>query len=334
MKRDLPAFVYRKGKRGYLYFCRAGSTTRIRSEPGTPEFWAEYALARKGIAPVPPGKTFAALVAGYRRSPKFTALKPRTRSDYDKILTFITDRIGTEDATKLRRHHVIRYRDDNAGAVRFANYLVQILRILMEHAIDQGWRADNPAKGVALLKSTAPKRKPWPPAMIEAYRAAATGPAKLIFELCLGTGQRIGDVLRMRWNDLDAGGVNVRQGKTGAALWVPLTPHLRATLAQTPRAGLTIVCNPDGRPMAYKTAQGHVMRGRALVGAEAFDIHALRHTAASELAALGCSDELIMAVTGHSSARMVAHYAGAARQRARATEAQGRRNGTGPERES
>jgi integrase len=325
IKRTLPAYVYPKGARGYLYFTRWGKTQRIHSAPDTPEFWAEYALLLKGRAPPPPGKTFAALIGHYRRSQKFAKLKPRTRADYDKILEFIQAKIGAEDCTRLRRHHVIKYRDDNAGAIRFANYLVQILRILMEQAIDMGWRTDNPAKGVRLLQSATAPRLPWPPALIEAYRATATGPALLIFEMCLGTGQRIGDVLRMRWNDLEAGGINVRQGKTGAALWVPLSRALARTLDATPRNGLTIIGNPDGRPLAYKTAQAHVRRVRAQIGADAFDIHALRHTAAAELAALGCSDELIMAVTGHSTARMVAHYTGQARQRARAEQVKGKR---------
>ena len=39
----------------------------------------------------------------------------------------------------------------------------------------------------------------------------------------------------------------------------------------------------------------------------------------------GCSDELIMAVTGHTTARMVGLYAGKARQRRRAQEAQEKR---------
>ena len=43
------------------------------------------------------------------------------------------------------------------------------------------------------------------------------------------------------------------------------------------------------------------------------------------LAALGCSDELIQSVTGHSTTAMVVKYAGPERQRARAKEAQGRR---------
>jgi integrase len=334
MKRQLPAYVYRKGRAGHLYFCRFGSTTRIHAAPGTPEFADAYARLLAGRATVPAGKTFAAVIASYRAGPRFAKLKPRTRADYDKVLTFIADRLGDLDCTRIQRRHVIAYRDQNAGATRFANYLVQVLRIVLEHALDLGLRTDNPARGVALLKSDRAPRQPWPPALIEAFRTKAPAPARLIFELALGTGQRIGDVLRMRWNDLEAGGVNVRQGKTGAALWIPLTPALRATLDTTPKRGLTIACNPDGRPMAYRTAQAHVMAVRALIGAKAFDLHALRYTAAAELAAAGCSDDLIMAVTGHSTKAMVAQYAGAARQKARATQAQGARNRTGADRES
>lgn len=325
MKRSLPAYVYRKGARGYLYFCRLGQTTRMHHAPGTPEFAAEYAALLRGRAQVPTGRSFADLIASYKASPRYARLKPRTRRDYDAVLRFVADRIGDLDATRMQRRHVLDYQAENAVAVRFANYLVQVFRVLFEHAIDRGLRADNPAKGVRMLESTAAPRLPWPADKVAAFRASATGPARLLFELCLGTGQRIGDVLRMRWDHLEAGGVNVRQGKTGAALWIPMTPQLAAVLAETPKRGLTIACNPDGRPMAYKTAQAHVMRARVQAGAEAFDLHALRHTAAAELAALGCTDELIMAVTGHSSARMVAHYAGSARQRTRAKEAQERR---------
>ena len=67
---------------------------------------------------------------------------------------------------------------------------------------------------------------------------------------CLGTGQRIGDVLRMRWNYIEAGGINVKQGKTGDALWVPMTPQLRAMLDATPKRGLASVARQDGRPLS------------------------------------------------------------------------------------
>ena len=41
------------------------------------------------------------------------------------------------------------------------------------------------------------------------------------------TGQRQTDVLRMSPNDIEDGGINVVQQKTGKELWVPLHPGLR-----------------------------------------------------------------------------------------------------------
>ena len=333
MKRSLPPYVEtRKGGR-YLYFVRRGwQTVRIHSAPGTPEFAAEYARILNGAPPPPPGRSFVALIASYKRSRRFTKLAPRTKADYDKVLTFIADRLGPLPADKMQRKDVVRLRDTNAAKVRFANYAVQVLKVLFEHARDEGWRDDNPAHGVPLLQGQGIDRKPWPPAMIAAFRADANGRALLVFELCLGTGQRIGDVLRMRWDQIEDGGVHVRQGKTRKPLWIPLTARLARVLAETPRAGLTIVAGAGTRPLTYWQAAHAVLAVRKRIGAEAYDLHGLRYTAASELAAAGCSDELIQAVTGHQSRAMVAHYAGPARQKARAKEAQGKRgeniNGT------
>ena len=65
-----------------------------------------------------------------------------------------------------------------------------------------------------------------------------------------------------------------------------------------------------------------IMSVRRQIDAEDYDIHGLRYSAASELAAEGCSDELIAAITGHTTASMVRKYAGTARQKVRAIEAQ------------
>lgn len=59
---------------------------------------------------------------------------------------------------------------------------------------------------------------PWPRNKLASYRAMATGRALLIFELCLGAGQRIGNALKMRWSDIDGEGMRVLQNKTGARL--------------------------------------------------------------------------------------------------------------------
>ncbi|WP_435168351.1 Rad52/Rad22 family DNA repair protein [Falsirhodobacter sp. 1013] len=184
----------------------------------------------------------------------------------------------------------------------------------------------NPAKGVSLLKSDADPREAWPQDKINAFRKVATGRALLIFELCLGTGQRIGDVLKMRWSDIESNGINVQQGKTKAKLWVPLTPRLADILKATPRIGMTICAwGTAGKATSYRGAADMVLEVRRQIGAEAYDLHGLCYSAAAEPAAAGCSDEMIMAITGHKTSAMVARYAGRARQKARATEAQERR---------
>jgi len=288
------------------------------------------ARAKTGRAETPISKrSFHILIESYRRSLRFSGLSPRSKSDYVKILEFFRDRFGDLDPGKMQRKDIIRLRDINSGKVRFANYCVQIIRIIMEHAIDLGWRPDNPAKGVQLLKSQAKPREPWPAEMIHAFRNTARDRELLLFELCIGTGQRIGDVLEMQWADIEDGGIHVRQNKTGQKLWLPFTPQLSQLIAKTHKRTLYLLANyKETGPWSYRGASHAVRLVRKQIGALDYDIHGLRHTATSELAALGLSDELIMAITGHKSAASVSHYSGAARQRARALQAQKKRTRT------
>ena len=172
-------------------------------------------------------------------------------------------------------------------------------------------------------------RQPWPADMVGNARALAKGDDALLLELLIGTGQRIGDVLSLRWGQVRAEGIAFRQSKTGRDLLIPYTDRLRAALAATPRRGLYVLLSKRGGPLSYRAAADRMGKLRAAVGAgPEHDIHALRYTAAHELATLGCTDEEIEAITGHRSRAMVARYAGSARQIARAIEAQKRRDRT------
>lgn len=328
MKTGLPRHCYQKPKG--VYFQRRGwQTVRIVAPIGSPEFAREYALILQGTPQIDAkGRTFTALIRSYVRSAKWSKLAPRTQEDYRKILDYIDAKFGTLPPEKMQRKDVIRARDTNAKTVRFANYVVQILRILFEYSIDLGWRADNPAKGVSAIASTGEAREPWPTHLITAYRATAPlgSRERIIFELGVGTGQRPSDLLKMRWDDFSDGGVNVRQGKTGVKLWLPITRDLQAALDATKRTGLTICADAIGRPTTYRRAAEMVLAVRAAIGAREYDMHSWRYTAASELGALGCSDEQIASVTGHKTTAMVRKYSGAATQKARAKEAMGKRD--------
>lgn len=326
MKRDLPKHVYRKGRNRYPYFVRGNICQRIHAEPGSDAFWAEYSRLLNGNVSREPKRTIKKLIAHYMQSHKWAKKAANTKKSYMRSFRYFEGKIPLVDPATVRRRHVIEMRDALADKPTTANRRVGALSVLMEHAIDIDWIERNPAKGVEQLEGTK-TREPWPQDMVDAFRETATGEALLLFEMLVGTGQRIGDVLAMQWGHIEDGGIVVRQGKTKAEIWIPFTARLAEVLARTPKRGLHIATQATGRPVSYQLAWKWIKTVRDQIGAQAWDIHALRHYAASELAALGLSDEEIMSITGHSSGGMVRLYAGKAAQRARAIKAQGKRNG-------
>ncbi|MAM61428.1 tyrosine-type recombinase/integrase [Maritimibacter sp. UBA3975] len=334
-KRELPKHVYRQ--RNGLYFQRRGWKTRkIKADFGTPDFWKEYADLIAGMygAPKVSTRTFGALIKDYHKSPRYRRLKPRTALDYDKYLDFFQAIMADANPANMQRKDVIRLRDTNAEKPYFANYSLRVLRVLMEHCVDLGWRETNPAKGVPEIKTEKAGREPWPRELLEAFRSECVigTRERLVMELCVGTGQRIGDVLEMRWSDIQDGAIVVKQSKTGKELWVPILPELQAALDVASRHSVYLVTNERGtNRWSYRGASHAVRTVREKIGALDYDIHSWRYNAACELLEAGCEDDLIASVTGQSPA-MVLHYTKKVRQRLRATQAQTMRAQNNPPR--
>jgi integrase len=334
VKRNLPAYVYSRGKKGYLYFVRGGVCQRIHSEPGTAEFAADYARLMRGRLATP-SQTISKLIELWMRSPKWAKYAHNTRRGHERHLLYLSETAGNVDPAKLRTVHVYEMRDALADKPTDANRKLDTLVALLNYGIQIGWLDRNPAHGVERLDPAGRKRKPWPVDLIDAFRAEAEGRTLLLFEMLLGTGQRINDVLSLRWSDLDGDGFALIQGKTKRELYIPLTDRLRTVLDAEKRKGLFIICHEDGRRISYQLAHKDIMAVRKKIGAEDYDIHALRYAAATEIASIpGMTNEHIQAITGHADAAMIRLYAGAAVQRARAEEAQkARRDRTNTKRE-
>jgi integrase len=314
----------REVKPGYLYFYKGGKYLhRFTAPEGTAEFDRQYwevmsgkrAEARTG---------WKALIANYRKSDRFTGLKQRTRGDYDRILEFIQAKIGGHDVRHLTRKDVIAARDANLHRTRFANYIPQVLSVLCEHAIDIGWRSDNPAKGVKAVKTPEDRRRPhlpWTDHAVRRWRADARPLPLLIFELGVGTAQRPGDLVGFRWGDYDGETLQLRQGKTDKPLVLPCTPELhaaldraKAALGAAPHPTRHILTGMDGSRLQYRRMAEIFRAERVRLGLEAFDLHALRYRGVMELAWAGCDDDEIASYSGHSSRDMIRKYAGQARQ--------------------
>lgn len=323
VKRTLPAYVYAMGRMGYLYFRHDGVTHRMPDDASSAEFAQVYARLRSGRALPASKRNIKKLIASYMQSDKWSGLAKNTQISYRRSFRYLEEKIGAFDPASIKARHVYDMRDSLKATPTTSKRRVGALSVLMQHAIKIGWIDVNPIQKFEHLKTQKPARQPWPRDLIDAARDTADTDTLLLFEMLLGTGQRIGDVLAMQWGQVKDGGIIVEQEKTGARIYVPFTSRVAAILADTPRRGLHIITLPDGRPMGYNSAWSRMKALRDAIGADAYDIHSLRHTAASEIAAIpGMTSEHVMAITGHTSTNMVRLYAGKASQKARAQEAQ------------
>lgn len=334
MKRSLPAFCYlHRRKSGEYVEFRRGKSVMMKSKPGTPEFALEYARLMNGVAPAPASKSFAALVKSYQKSDRWTRLKPRTRADYQKVLDWVTEVLGPLPVDKMQRKHVIRAQSENSDRTRFANYIVQVMVVLFKHSMDIGWRSDNPASGIDMLKTPEDRKRPHMPPTDEAvalWRAKAEGMPRLIFELGVGTTQRPDDWTRFKWGDYDGASISLSQSKTGARLVIPCTEPLKAALDAeksrlNPHPARTILTGVHGRPLSYRHMAQIMLAERDRLNLRAFDLHGLRYRGVMELAWAGCDDDEIGSISGHTSKAMIRKYAGEARQVMLARKAQEKR---------
>lgn len=325
VRRHLPKYVMRVGK--YLYFRKDGRLERLPDDPASTEFAREYARLRSGHIIGTSKRTVKALIGHYMQSPKWAKLKPATKDSYRRSFRYFEDRIGAYDVQTIRPAHIYDMQATLTDKPTTANRHLAALSVLMNFAMTKlEWITRNPCQRIEKMQTKNPPRRPWPHDMIDAARAKADPGTLLVFELLLGTGQRVGDVLKMQWGHISDGGITVKQGKTGAEIFVPFTARLQAVLDATPKRGLYIITNRSGGALSYNVAWQRIMKLRKAIGADAYDIHALRHSAASEIASIpGMTSEHVQAITGHTSAAMVRLYAGPAQQKARAKEAQKQR---------
>jgi integrase len=316
---------------GTLYFIRKGlpSVKFDCQDMNDPQFMMEYATLLNGdkqrLMKQPSVRNMVRLIDSYIKSPRYKNLGAKTAQGYDEVLVYLKKKYGTVKSTDWQRKDVIRLRDLNGERNHFANYCVTIIRILFEHAIDLGWQEHNPAKGVGKVASNNPPREPWPIQKLMEYRQVANPRELLLFELLLATGQRIQDVLDFRWTDIrpidGTVGISLVQNKTKKPLWIPLNENVVTMLQETKRVNEHILTSRYGHgKWSKRGAQQAVASIRKQIGAEKWDVHCLRYTAACDLALAGMDDETIGAVTGQCTAT-VQHYTKSVRQMANAKRA-------------
>lgn len=142
-------------------------------------------------------------------------------------------------------------------------------------------------------------------------RLRATVP---VFQALLFTGCRLGEILSLRWSDVDLnrGTLTVVQQKTRKQKTLPIEADLRTLLTALPRGigEARVFTRGDARPFSAIEVQRAFGVARRLSGIRPeLTPHSLRHTFASWLAISGQPLRTIQELLGHADVRMTIRYA-------------------------
>jgi integrase len=313
----------RHGKRR-IRFRAKGFDTYLPFPPIGPDFENAYREALAGVkewranigaSRTKPG-SFDALAVAYYRSPGFTGQRAATQATYRRIIDKFRLTYGAALIRDLRRDHLKTIVGGMADTPAAANRLLSLIRIMLDLALDNGWTAANPAKGLRGFSKKTVGFHSWTDAEIAAFesRHPIGTNARLALTLLLYTAQRRGDVVRMGWEHIKGKRLALEQSKTGAYLELFMLPALTDAIKGLPREKPTFLTTDYGKPFTA-AGFGNWFRDRCNeAGLPNCSAHGLRKAAARKMAEAGMSADIIKSVTGHSNLRTVSIYTSAANQ--------------------
>jgi integrase len=137
--------------------------------------------------------------------------------------------------------------------------------------------------------------------------------------LALRTGLRLGEIIGLEWQDvdLDNGVLHIRRSvvrgisaspKSNRERHIPLVSSVYDVLRARWRSSGLVFPRPDGGPLTYIIAGNAIRRACRAVGLRPVGWHALRHTFASQLVAMGVPISSVQQLLGHATIQMTTRY--------------------------
>ena len=314
--------LYKRGRIWWIRYSYQGQL--IRQSVGPDRRLAEQALqAVRGdivrgsfkLRRIEERRTFDEMVKEYLEE------KAAKRSLGRDITSFgnLSPVFGKRALHLITRRDIEAYSRERASKVKGAtvNRELALLRHLFNIAIDRGYTDFNPARGFKRFPEAPWRHKFYFSELeIEKLIGAAAPHLRPILAMAFGTGLRKGDILGLKWRDvdIDRGIISIQMQKTGEPIEIPLVPMLRDLLEQMkPRAGLSqfvFSLGSRGKRIGdIKTAFRAALRRSGLAD-QGYRFHDIRRTFARMLYNQGVTLTKIQRLLGHRSVLTTERYLG------------------------
>ncbi len=192
------------------------------------------------------------------------------------------------------------------------NRELMCLSAIFREAVKRGYLERNPCRGIKQLPEQNIVVRYLSDDEEKQLLAACSERMKPIVLCGLHTGMRRGEILGLKWEDvdLDQGLLRVRLTKNKKTRYIPINPVVRELLKSLPRwdDGPHVFANPDTHQRWHdvKVAWQYTVRRSKVKN---FRFHDLRHTFASRLVQKGVPLQVVQELLGHGSIIMTQRYA-------------------------
>jgi integrase len=241
----------------------------------------------------------------------------------------------------ITRDDILAFRASELERVstRSVNHAIKILRMVFKTAKEDGkYHDENPASGVKVAKRhDATRRRGFTIPEIRSVIKVANDEWRSLIFFGLYTGQRLGDLARLTWAnvDLDRDEIRFVSRKTGRTMIIPIAPPLREQIEKLragddphqplqPRAFASVEKSGAVKTLSRQfhellagaglaTRKSH-RKSEAAPGRDGprelspLSFHSLRHTATSLMKNAGINASVVMDIIGHESEAISMHY--------------------------
>lgn len=214
--------------------------------------------------------------------------------------------------SKINPKHIEDYKIQRIEQVKPAtvNRELALLKFMFSLAIKWRYVKENPVKEVKQFPERKIEMKILGRDILDRLIDKSCDHLRGIIILAINTGMRKGEILNLRWNDVDFDKLFlfIKTSKSGVSRKVPMNALVVDTLKKVKRESDYVFCNPvtKERIADVKTAYKAACR-RA--GIRDLRFHDLRHTAATYMVTGGVDLVTVAEILGHADIKMTMRYA-------------------------
>ncbi len=307
--------VYKRNGRYYLDYRINGR--RHRKAAGTSKRQAEELLvqevarARKGNGRLTATSRQLTLDEFIERYLAYSKAQKRSWTRDVTSTRNLSRHLGKKLLCDITAYDAEQYKNERLNRVKPAtvNRELSCLKHMYTMAVNWGDSLDNPIRQVKKLPENNRRTNTYSEADLKSLLENLDKSTRVVVVFAVHTGMRRGDILDLRWQDVDLeqGMIFVRTSKNSDPRRLPMSETVREILSVIPHDSEYVFSLKDTASRSY-VLRRIFDRGRDMAHLRHLRFHDLRHTFATTLANADTNLLVLQELSGHRSVGMTQRY--------------------------